>query len=192
MKVILGIGNPGLRYKFSRHNLGFSVVERLAQKNRLKIRRKNFNYSYAQTNLGAEPLLLVKPETFVNLSGRVVSLLVREKEIAARDLLVVCDDINLPLGKMRIKASGSAGGHRGLRSIIQALATKDFSRLRIGVGQPEAAAESSGRGAKLTRHVLGRFNKQEARIITQAVEAACACCQAWFERGINAAMNEFN
>jgi len=183
LKIILGIGNPGLRYKFSRHNLGFLVVEALAKENKIKLTRKNYNYLFGQASVDKQRLVLVKPLSFVNRSGEAAALIIKQKKIDLKDLLIVCDDINLPLGKIRIRGTGSEGGHNGLRSIIQSLGSKDFPRLRIGVDRA---------GVELSRHVLGRFKRAETKIITEAIERSADCCRVWLSDGIAVAMDRFN
>jgi len=172
VKAILGLGNPGLRFRFNRHNLGFMVVERLGKSGALK----------------HQQVLLVKPLTFVNLSGQAASSIIKRRKIRLKDLLIICDDVHLPLGKIRIRAAGSDGGHKGLRSIIEALETKSFPRLRIGVGAPQTEAKKD----KLSRYVLGNFNKKEIKIINEATEEAASCCAVWAKEGIAAAMSRFN
>lgn len=198
MKVILGLGNPGLRFRFSRHNLGFLVVERLAQAKKIKITQRAFNCLLGKGKIENRQLLLAKPSTFVNLSGQAAALLVNQTKIQLKDLLVVCDDVNLPLGKIRIRPGGSDGGHKGLRSIIEALGANGFSRLRIGVGTPQKRTEEGRphsckqeRGV-LSKYVLGRFNRKEIKIINEAAEEALNCCRVWAEEGIATAMNKFN
>ncbi len=188
VKVILGLGNPGLRFRFSRHNLGFLVVEKLAKAKKIKITQRAFNCLLAKGKIENQKLLLAKPLTFVNLSGQAAAKIVKQTKIQLKDLLVICDDINLPLGKIRIKPRGSEGGHKGLRSVIKALGTGDFPRLRIGVGTPQKRAEEG----MLSKYVLGRFNRKEIKIINEAVEKAVSCCQVWAEEDIATAMNRFN
>lgn len=188
MKVIVGLGNPGLRFKYSRHNLGFWVVEYLAQTRDIEINQKGFKSLIGQGVLAGEKVLLVKPLTFMNLSAEAVGPLVRQKKIELSELLVVCDDVNLPLGKIRLRAKGSDGGHKGLRSIINGLASSDFARLRIGVGAEHLKTAKPD----LTEHVLGKFNKQEVKTIKAAAEEAAAVCLTWIKDGIGAAMNKFN
>jgi PTH1 family peptidyl-tRNA hydrolase len=186
VKVILGLGNPGLRYKFSRHNLGFLVVERLAKAKRIRITRRAFNSLYGQGTIGEQEVLLAKPCTFVNLSGQAANSIVKRKKIDLKDLLVVCDDINLSLGEIRIRGKGSDGGHNGLRSIIDALGSQAFARLRIGVGSP------AQRAGGLSHYVLGRFNRQENKVISETIEKAAGASELWIEEGIERAMNRFN
>lgn len=187
MKAIFGLGNPGLRFRLSRHNLGFLVVERLARARKIKIGRKVFNCRLGQGRLDNQGVILAQPLTFVNLSGQVICSIVKGKKIALKDLLIICDDVNLPLGKVRIRPKGSDGGHKGLRSIIELLGTKNFPRLRIGVGTPAFKSE-----AGLSKYVLGHFNKRESRLINQAIDEAVACSEVWVKEGTAIAMNKFN
>ena len=189
MKVILGLGNPGLRYRSSRHNLGFLVVGNLARGNRIKLKLKAFDSLLGKGKIGPEQVWLGLPLTFMSLSGRAVAAIVKDSEIALSDLLVVCDDVNLSLGRIRLRARGSAGGHNGLTSIIESLGSEEFTRLRIGVGRPQGAIAQS---SLLTRHVLGRFNKKEIKVIDQAVEEAVQAALVWAKAGTAAAMNQFN
>ncbi len=188
MKVILGLGNPGIGYRFSRHNLGFLVVKSLARAESIKIKQRAFNCLLGKGRIENQEVLLGFPLTFMNLSGEAVALIVKQKKIKLTDLLIVSDDVNLPLGKIRIRAKGSDGGHKGLRSIIGRLQTEDFPRLRIGVSTPRVNAK---RG-KLTRHVLGRFNKREIKIINKAIELAASASVVWVKAGVATAMDRFN
>jgi PTH1 family peptidyl-tRNA hydrolase len=187
VKVILGLGNPGLRYRFSRHNLGFLVVEKLAKAKRIRITRRGFNCLYGEGTIGAQEVLLAKPCTFVNLSGQAANSIVKRKQIDLKDLLVVCDDINLPLGEIRIRGKGSDGGHNGLRSIIDTLGNQGFARLRIGVGAPAQKP-----GGLLKHYVLGRFNRQEIKVVNETVVEAASASELWIKEGIERAMNRFN
>jgi len=185
----LGLGNPGLRFRFNRHNLGFLVVERLAKKKKIRLAQRAFNCLFGQGVLANQRVLLAEPLTFVNLSGQAASSIVKRRKIRLKDLLIICDDVNLPLGRIRIRAAGSDGGHKGLRSIIEALGTKSFPRLRIGVGAPACPTIFGG---KLSRYVLGNFNKKEIKIINETIEEAASCCVVWAKEGIAAAMSRFN
>ena len=188
MKAILGLGNPGLKFKFSRHNLGFLVVERLAKAKKIKLTKRIWFCLLGTGAIGSQEILLAKPLTYVNLSGRAAALIVKRKRIKIKNLLVICDDVNLPLGKIRIRAAGSDGGHKGLRSIIETLEARDFARLRIGVGLPQKNRTED----KLSSYVLGKFNKEEIEIINKAVEEAICASIVWTTEGIAAAMNKFN
>ena len=188
MKIILGLGNPGLRFRYSRHNLGFLAVERLAQAKKIRINQKAFNCLLGKGTIENQKVFLAKPLTSMNLSAEAVLPLLKRKKITFRDLLIVCDDINLPLGKIRIRPKGSAGGHKGLHSIIKALGNEAFPRLIIGVGRPKAKAQ----GNKLTNFVLSYFNKKEIKTMNEALENAVSCCEVWIKQGIIPAMNKFN
>jgi len=164
--------------------LGFLVVEALARVNRIKIKQRTFSCLLGKGTIANQEVLLGLPSTFVNLSGAAACAITKHEKLDLKDLLIVCDDVNLPLGKIRIRSKGSDGGHKGLRSIIEALGNKDFGRLRIGVERP-------GQGA-LSGHVLGRFNKRENKIISETIEKAVRAIETWLKTGIQAAMDQFN
>jgi PTH1 family peptidyl-tRNA hydrolase len=183
MKVIVGLGNPGKQYDGTRHNVGFAVIDVLAQGPRAGRFRSKFQAQIAELAEEPQSLLLVKPETFMNLSGRAVRQLVDFYQLSVADLLVVCDDINLPLGKLRFRAKGSHGGHNGLRNIQEHLGTQDYARLRIGVDAP---------GNDAIDHVLGRFRPGERPVIEDAVQLAVQAVMVWSAQGVEAAMNRYN
>jgi PTH1 family peptidyl-tRNA hydrolase len=186
MRVICGLGNPGESYLFTRHNVGFRVVDLLADR-------------WGQTGAGRvrdgtarlettrpEPIgrvLLVKPMRFMNLSGSALKAAMRQTDAdPATDLLVIADDADLPLGKVRLRRSGSAGGHNGLRDIIAALGTDEFNRLRIGIG----------RGGEMVDHVLATFKPGERELAAEAIATGADAAEGWLRDGIEAAMSEFN
>ncbi|MFO0927001.1 MAG: aminoacyl-tRNA hydrolase [Gemmataceae bacterium] len=185
MRVIVGLGNPGKQYHGTRHNVGFAVVDSLAQSPQAGRFQARFQGQVAELHDGEHKVLLVKPETFMNLSGRCVRQVTDFYQVAATDLLVVCDDVNLPLGKLRVRAKGSHGGHNGLRDIQNHLGTTDYPRLRIGVG---AAAEPG----ELVDHVLTRFKPSERPLIDDAVALAAQAAAVWIQQGIDVCMNQFN
>jgi PTH1 family peptidyl-tRNA hydrolase len=184
MKVIVGLGNPGGRYANTRHNVGFDVIDYLARGPRVGTFQRRFEAQVAEMLEDSDKVLLVKPETFMNLSGRPVRQLLDYYQVQVADLLVVCDDINLPLGKLRVRARGSHGGHNGLRDIQQHLATQDYQRLRIGVGAPE--------GDDAVDHVLGRFRPSEKPIIADAIQVAAQATLVWLHQGVEVCMNQYN
>ena len=186
MKAIVGLGNPGLKYRGTRHNVGFEVVDYLARSPAASLFRSKFQAQVAELKENDRQLLLVKPETFMNLSGRVVRELVDFYKLPLDDLLVVCDDINLPLGKLRVRAKGSHGGHNGMRNIQEQLSSVDYARLRIGVDAPEL----KGDGA--IDHVLGRFKPGERDVIEEAVHKAALACLLWANEGLAVCMNRTN
>jgi PTH1 family peptidyl-tRNA hydrolase len=183
MKVVVGLGNPGRQYHGTRHNVGFAVIDALAAGPGGGPFRGRFQGQVADLADGGETLLLVKPETFMNLSGQAVRQVVDFYKVPAADLLVVCDDFALPLGKLRVRAKGTHGGHNGLRSIQDHLGTTEYARLRVGVGGPKDDAVD---------HVLGRFRPGERAVIDDAVINAAQAVLVWAHRGVEACMNRFN
>jgi PTH1 family peptidyl-tRNA hydrolase len=183
MKVVAGLGNPGSRYAGTRHNVGFAVVDLLAESPRAGQFQSRFQAQVVEWLEELHKVLLVKPETFMNLSGRCVRQVVDFYQVPLTDLLVVCDDINLPLGKLRFRARGTHGGHNGLRDIQNHLGTTEYPRLRIGVGSPDEDAVD---------HVLSRFRPTERPIIDEAVQVAAQAVGVWIHEGIEACMNRYN
>jgi PTH1 family peptidyl-tRNA hydrolase len=183
MKVVVGLGNPGRQYSGTRHNVGFAVADTLAAGPGGSPFRGRFQGQVAELTHGGASLLLVKPETFMNLSGQAVRQVVDFYKLSPADLLVVCDDFALPLGKLRVRARGTHGGHNGLRSIQDHLGTTEYARLRVGVGGPKDAAVD---------HVLGRFRPGERPVIDDAVLKAAQAVLVWAHKGVEACMNRFN
>jgi PTH1 family peptidyl-tRNA hydrolase len=184
MKVVVGLGNPGPKYAGTRHNVGFGVIDYLAAAPGSGPFRSKFQAQVAELKVGAEPVLLVKPETFMNLSGRAVRQVLDFYKVPLAELLVVSDDFNLPLGKLRVRARGSHGGQNGLRDIQQQLGTDEYPRLRVGVGQP-------GPGEAVD-HVLSRFKPGERAAVEEAIAKAADGVLVWVRQGIAACMNRVN
>lgn len=185
MKIIAGLGNPGARYRNTRHNIGFMVADLLAERWRTAFDREKHDSLIAETRIDGERVLLVKPMTYMNNSGLALAQVLRNAPVTPDDVLVVVDEVDLPLGRVRLRAGGSAGGHNGLKSIIRSLGTQDFPRLRIGVGRDSA-------GGDVVDHVLGTFTPAEFDERDRMVERAADAAAAWIARGITAAMNDFN
>jgi PTH1 family peptidyl-tRNA hydrolase len=185
VKVLVGLGNPGKKYAGTRHNVGFEVVAELAYRHRASKPKAKFEAEIAEIGLGGEKLLLVAPQTYMNASGRSVRQLVDFYQSPLSDLLIACDDINLPLGQLRIRRSGSAGGQKGLENVIQHLGTQAVARLRIGIDKPEAGRDSAD-------YVLDRFRKAEMPTIDEAIRSAANAVETWVADGIDQAMNRFN
>ncbi|MDD4102164.1 MAG: aminoacyl-tRNA hydrolase [Kiritimatiellae bacterium] len=186
MKLIAGLGNPGANYANTPHNVGFDVVDLLAA--RLEAAWKNssgFNALVARADLSGNGLWLVKPQTYMNLSGLSVAPLLRYYRGSPPDLIVVSDDADLPLGRLRIRASGGSGGHLGVASIIDALASEGFPRIRLGVGRvmPEGGLKS---------HVLGKFDPERQILVTRMITAAADAVQCLVTKGLDEAMNRYN
>jgi PTH1 family peptidyl-tRNA hydrolase len=184
MKIVVGLGNPGKRYAGTRHNVGFDVIDVLARSPRAGGFQERFGAEVAELIEDAGKVLLVKPQTFMNLSGRAVRQLVDFYQVPVEELLVVCDDINLPVGKLRARARGTHGGHKGLKDIQNHLATTEYARLRIGVGAPEQVDAAD--------YVLARFRPSEQAIVDEAILRAVQAVAVWLHQGIEACMNEFN
>src|SRR5436309_2769049 len=184
MKVIVGLGNPGPKYAGTRHNVGFDVVDYLAAGPGCSPFREKFEAFVAEFKEGDEPVLLVKPLTFMNLSGRAVRAVLDFYKLPVEQVLIVCDDFNLPLGKLRVRAKGSHGGQNGLRSIQEHLGTDAYARLRIGVGQPDPG--------DAVDFVLSRFKPVERKAAEEAVATAAQAVLVWLRSGTEACMNRFN
>ena len=187
MKLIVGLGNPGSEYAKTRHNAGFMVVDRLAERHAGgQPARARFQSATVEARLPSGPSLLVKPTTFMNLSGRAVGEALRFFKLdPAADLLVVTDDVALEPGVIRLRPSGGAGGHNGLRDIERALGTDGYPRLRIGVGAPTPPIAQ-------VDWVLGRFSEEQMALVGPAIERAADCAECWASQGVDAAMNRFN
>ncbi len=183
-KAVVGLGNPGRRYVGTRHNVGFEVVDLLARSNRGGRFQERFQAEIAEFHADSGKVLLVKPQTFMNLSGLSVRQVADFYQLPLADVLIVCDDVHLPLGKLRIRARGSAGGHNGLRDIQAHLGTTEYARLRVGVG-------SAGEG-ELVDHVLSRFRPSEQAVMDDALQLAAQAVGVWIERGTEACMNQYN
>lgn len=184
IKLIVGLGNPGVRYAHSRHNVGFMVVDEFVRAHHWRFARKRFNAEIAEGEIDGARVMVIKPQTFMNLSGDAVGKFFAFYKIAPHDLLVVYDDLDLPLGKMRLRPKGSAGGHHGMESIIARIGTSDFPRLRLGIGRPKPDADID--------HVLGNFDDDEKKLMDATFARAAEAIGVWVREGINAAMNKFN
>jgi PTH1 family peptidyl-tRNA hydrolase len=182
--VVVGLGNPGENYRFTRHNVGFRVVEALAMKHDVNLREKDESI-FGSFPLAGREVFLLFPQTFMNESGRPVAPFVKYRNIPLDRLLIVSDDLDLPVGKIRLKTSGGSGGHHGLDSIIGHLQSSDFPRLRLGIGKPPSAEEGA-------RHVLASFNPEEKTKIEQAIERSRDGIELFILKGAAAAMNELN
>lgn len=184
MKMIVGLGNPGTKYERTRHNVGFMVVDELSHRYQLPWKKVKQNGMVATTMIGTEKVLLVKPLTFMNESGLCVGPLVDYYNLELADLLVIYDDLDLPVGKMRLRAKGSAGGHNGIKSIIQHLGTQTFNRIRIGIDRP--------RNGEIIHHVLGEFAKAEEPTIIETIQLGANAVEAFTNEPFAEVMNKFN
>lgn len=188
--AIFGLGNPGKQYANTRHNLGFRVIDRLSSQFQTKLRRpRGLGVLSSVFQIEKERAFLVKPLTFVNNSGKAVKKFVARHKIPFSSLLIICDDINLPLGTIRIRKKGSGGGQHGLESIIEEIGTTQFPRLRLGISPPDLKPAEIG---DLADFVLSEFEKEEAEIVYSMVERAGQAVEAILKDGIEPAMNVFN
>lgn len=185
MKLIVGLGNPGYEYHLTPHNLGFMAVDRLAEDCGVDIARREAQAVTARTELEGEQIILAKPQTYMNLSGMAVARLLEKYELAPADLLVLVDDVDLPLGMLRIRPRGSAGTHNGLKSIIGSLQADEFGRVRLGA-RPEREVDDR------VSYVLGPFRKADLEHVAEMLERAGEAVRVILKEGIPAAMNRFN
>lgn len=185
MKLVAGLGNPGRQYTGTRHNVGFEVIDELARRHRVDFEAAPADAVMGKWRRDGDVVLLVKPLTFMNLSGVAIGELMRYFKIDVADTLVVCDDVNLPIGRLRVRGSGSEGGHNGLRSMAQHLGTVDYPRLRIGVGRGDTRRD-------LADHVLAGFSPEEQPGVNDAVTRAAEAVDCWIVDGLAKTMNVFN
>lgn len=185
MKLIVGLGNPGRRYEGTRHNVGYSVLARVAKRWGVGRPRQKFHGEVLDAEIEGEKALLLSPTTYMNLSGQSVNAAVAFYKIANEELLIVCDDLNLPLGKLRLRAQGSSGGQKGLADIIQRLGGDAFPRLRVGIGQPPA-------GRDWASFVLMKFTEDEVPVVDEAFQRASAAVADWATKGLSYCMSQYN
>ena len=182
--MVVGLGNPGREYAGTRHNVGFDLVDLLAKAHGFKIEQRIGRAKVGRGHIGGMPVLLVKPQTFMNLSGEAVSALMRRERVPLSHLLVISDDVHLPIGKIRLRAKGSSGGQGGLKNIEARLNSQEWARLRIGVGEPPPGLRIDW--------VLSRFTPAERKAVEETLITAMGAVEVWLAEGIEAAMNRFN
>jgi PTH1 family peptidyl-tRNA hydrolase len=185
MKLIVGLGNPGRRYRGTRHNVGWEVLAQLAARAGIRITEGEGFADVGRGTIGGRRVLLARPVTYMNVSGEAVRDLRRRHRLRPEDILIVVDDIDLSLGRLRLRAGGSAGGHNGLRSVIEALGTTAFPRLRVGIGRPPEGTDPA-------EFVLTRFTGDEAAVVEQSLARAVEVVEMVVTAGVDAAMNRFN
>jgi len=184
VKVIVGLGNPGVRYKANRHNIGFQVVDRLAEANHIRNSTKRLKSFYGAGKIDSEEVVLAKPMTFMNRSGEAVTRLVDFFNVGMEDLIVVHDDLDLPLGRLRFKRRGGDGGHQGLRSIIEAMGENTFLRLKVGIGRPP-------RGMEAADYVLSDFDEIQQPLLSEVLSCAAEALTVLLSEGLQTAMNRY-
>jgi len=185
MRVIFGLGNPGKDYEESRHNVGFRVIDKLSQEHRIELNKHSYQAWIGEGEIGKEEVFLVKPLTFVNAAGVSLLQLKQKYKTSLEDIMVISDDVNLELGKLRLARRGGDGGHKGLRSIIEFLETEEFPRLRIGIDRPAQKIE-------LKEYVLGEFTFREKKVIEETISRASQAVEMVIKQGIDETMKLYN
>lgn len=185
MKMIIGLGNPGKQYEQTRHNIGFEVIDALSQQLGIPLNQSKLKGLYGMGFYKGEKVLLLKPLTYMNLSGESIRAVMDYYQVDIENLLVIYDDLDLPVGKIRLRQKGSAGGHNGIKSTIAHLGTQQFNRVRIGIDRPTTSMP-------IPDYVLGRFHKEEQLGVQEAVEKSTKACVAWINTPFLQVMNEFN
>lgn len=184
-KLIVGLGNPGREYARNRHNVGYQIVSLLAKAHGLRFDKRRGKARLALGSIGEQAVILARPRTFMNESGKAVARLVTFYQIEPADLLVILDDLDLPIGRIRLRPAGGSGGHKGLASIIERLGRSDFPRLRVGIGRPPGKMDPAD-------YVLEDFSEEQEEVMVEVRERAAAAVECWLKEGIEAAMNRFN
>lgn len=185
MYLIVGLGNPEGEYSNTRHNMGFDVVNKLAQKYEIDLSRKQYEGIYGIGRIKNEKVILLKPQTYMNESGKSIREYIKYYKIELEKIIVVYDDMDLEKGTIRIRKQGTAGSHNGMKSVVQNIGTKDFNRVRVGIGRPEKAKE-------IINYVLEKIPKEERKILDEGIEKAAIGVEEILEKGIDKAMNELN
>lgn len=185
VKLIIGLGNPGKPYEHTRHNIGFDVIDELANKWNAPLNQSKFNGKYASVHRPEGKVILLKPLTYMNLSGECVRPLMDYFDIDVEDIIVIYDDLDLDTGKLRLRGKGSAGGHNGIKSLIQHLGTQEFNRIRVGVSRPPA-------GVKVADYVLSKFSKEDQLIVKDSIDKCCDAVELSLTKPFLEVMNQFN
>lgn len=185
VKLIVGLGNPGKEYEETRHNIGFKVIDELSKNLQIPLNETKFKGLFGKGNINETQVILLKPMTYMNLSGEAVGALMNFYKIPTEELLVIYDELDLPVGKIRLRYKGSAGGHNGIKSIIQHIGTQEFNRIRIGIDRPE-------RGMPVANYVLSKFKKEDLPVMQEMVEKSAKACEEWIEKPFLEVMNIYN
>ena len=185
MYLIVGLGNPEDKYSNTRHNMGFDVINELSKECDIKVSKTKFEAFYGMGEIGSKKVILIKPQTFMNLSGESIIKFKKFYKISNKNIIIVYDDIDLKLGDIRIKAKGGAGTHNGMKSVVENLSSEDFIRIRIGIGTPENKED-------MINYVIGKVPKREREILDESIKKAKKSILEILEIGIDSAMNKFN
>lgn len=183
MLLIVGLGNPGAQYENTRHNIGFKVIDNIAKEYNIEINRQKFKGVYGEGFINGEKVILLKPSTYMNLSGESIREVVDFYKLSNEDVIVIYDDISIDVGRLRIREKGSAGGHNGIKSIIAHLGTDVFPRIKVGVGQPNV---------DLVNYVLGKFSDEEMEVLSESIDASTKAVSEMIKEDVKTAMNKFN
>lgn len=184
MKIIVGLGNPGKEYALTKHNIGFMLIDKLMEIHGIPCTKKYLYSLIGEGFIGEEKVILAKPQRFINLSGLTVKAIINEYKCSLDSIIIICDDINLPIGKIRIRRGGSSGGHNGIKSIASHLGSLEFPRLRIGIGINE--------NLDIRDYVLSPFNRDDLCYIEVALSIGCSAIETWVKEGIDNCMNKYN
>ena len=185
MKLIVGLGNPGKQYDRTRHNIGFEVVDFLSSHYNIPLDKAKFKGNFGMGNIGGEKIILLKPLTYMNLSGESIRPIMDYYDLQPEDLVVIYDDLDLPVGKIRLRQKGSSGGHNGIKSTIAHLGSEKFNRIRIGIDRPK-------NGMKVTDYVLGKFTKEEQADLEVVIKKSSEACGQWMKEPFLQVMNKYN
>lgn len=185
MKLIVGLGNPGKQYDKTRHNIGFEIIDELSERLQIPLDQSKHKGLYGIGNVRGEKVILLKPLTYMNLSGESVRPLMDYYQIDLEDLIVIYDDLDLPVGRIRLRQKGSAGGHNGIKSMIAHMGTQEFNRIRVGINRPS-------NGQPIVDYVLGRFTKEEQEQLELVIKKCSEACEATLEKPFLQVMNDFN
>lgn len=185
MKLIVGLGNPGREYELTRHNIGFMAIDELAKRWNISLNEQKFKGVFGAGFVNGEKVILLKPLTYMNLSGESIRPLMDYYKIDVEDFVVLYDDLDIPVGKLRLRMKGSAGGHNGVKSTISHLGTQEFQRIRMGIDRPK-------NGMKVVDYVLGRFTSEEIPDVNHSIEKAADACEEWLNKPFLQIMNTFN
>lgn len=185
MKLIVGLGNPGREYELTRHNIGFMAIDELAKRWNISLNEQKFKGLFGAGFVNGEKVILLKPLTYMNLSGESIRPLMDYYKIDVEDFVVLYDDLDIPVGKLRLRMKGSAGGHNGVKSTISHLGTQEFQRIRMGIDRPK-------NGMKVVDYVLGRFTSEEIPDVNHSIEKAADACEEWLNKPFPQIMNTFN
>jgi PTH1 family peptidyl-tRNA hydrolase len=185
MKLLVGLGNPGREYAQTRHNVGFITIDELAHRHNIPLDKEKFKGVFGTGVINGEKVILLKPLTYMNLSGESVRPIMDYYNIDIEDLVVIYDDLDLPIGKIRLRAKGSAGGQNGMKSIIQHIGTQEFKRIRIGIDRPST-------GMKVSDYVLGKFSAEDVPSVVNSIKTAADACEKWTSSSFLDVMSQFN